>query len=212
MKLEGLVKAMRKCTRNPELLVGVCQLGRYMWFRDDHFADLRETQRQFVLGDKRSVLFSTMPYEVNPKDKIHLMTEGYVLLGQQIGAQMIDWERTGKVMSPGPVVQGAKFEGGARTRLVVRFTNAKGLQGKASAEEWFITDTTHGGFKKGGFVEIANITIDKDKEQVVIELKSAPVGKTAVSYGYRSDVGGSLANGPGFPAACFVGVAVVAGP
>jgi hypothetical protein len=77
-KLVSMAKAMRSYTGNPELKIGIVQLSKYLWFRDEHFAEMREIQRQFVLNDKNSVLFSTIGYEVNNKDKIHLTSPGQV--------------------------------------------------------------------------------------------------------------------------------------
>jgi len=207
-KLDAMAASMRRCTRNENLVIGIVQLGRYTWHKDDHFAAIRETQRQFVLRDGKSVLFSTLPYEVNAKDKIHLTTPGYIALGKQVAAQMIQREQEGKLQSPGPIVEGAKFEGADRKRIVVRFRNADGLTGGDSADQWYVTDRDHAGFREGGFVELGKVTVDSSRGQVVLDLKAAPAGPAAVSYGYRCDVGGTLQNGKGLPAVAFVKIEV----
>ena len=205
-KLAGLVHAVRDVARNADLPVGIVQIARYTWWKDDHFAPVREAQRQFVLHDPHAVLFSTMPYVVNASDKIHITSAGQAALGKQIAAERVAFEKTGQLTPPGPMLKDVKFAGGDQTTIAVHFENGHGLAGNASADEWFVTDSVHRGFRDGGFVEIANITFGDG--EVTIHLKSAPNGKAALSYGYRADTGGSLVNADGFPAACFVKVPV----
>jgi hypothetical protein len=209
-KLAAMAECMRRYSGNQNMMIGIVQLARYLWFKDDHFAAIRETQRQFVLRDGKSVLFSTLPYEINDKDKIHLMTSGYVALGKQVAAQMIHRETTGTLRSPGPILVDAKFDAGKeRKRIVVRFDNAKGLSGGEGLDQWFVTDEKCGGFgAAGGFVELDKVSVDPAKGQVVLELKRPPDGQAEVSYGYRCDVGGTLQNEAGFPAAAFVKVKI----
>ncbi|HAU38167.1 MAG TPA: hypothetical protein DCX07_10695, partial [Phycisphaerales bacterium] len=90
----------------------------------------------------------------------------------------------------------------------IRFRNAEGLTGGDSADQWYVTDRDHAGFREGGFVELGKVTVDSSRGQVVLDLKSAPAGPAAVSYGYRCDVGGTLQNGKGLPAAAFVKIEV----
>lgn len=207
-KLTKLAGAIRQLTQNPNLMIGVCQLGRYTWFKDDHFTAVREAQRQFVLQDRRAVLYSTLPYVVNAKDRIHLETEGYIALGKQIGRQMIELERTGKAITPGPTPQEVRFADAERKQIAITLSRGHGLSGNPSPDEWFVTDETRRGFRNGGFVEIESITFQPEEQRVLIQLKQAPSGATEVSYGYRSDVGGSLINSDGFAAPAFVRVPV----
>ena len=202
-KLAGLVKAVRKIANNDKMQVGIVQLARYTWQKDDTFAPVREAQRQFVLADPNAVLYSTMPYEVNKSDKIHLMSAGQFALGNQIADQMIARERTGKLQPAGPVLKDITRDG---KTITVRFDNANGLKGNPSTDEWFVTDSTRTGFRTGGFVPIESMVIESDK--VTLKLKEEPNGDAQVSYGYRADIGGSLVDANDHPAPCFVKVPV----
>jgi hypothetical protein len=204
-KLAGLVKAVRTIAGNDKMQAGIVQLARYTWQRDDHFAAIRETQRQFVLGDPNAVLYSTMPYDVAKTDKIHLTSPGQFALGNQIADQMIARERSGKSKPAGPVLKDVTRDG---NRVIVSFAHAAGLKGNPSADEWYVTDDKRAGFRQGGFVPIDAIAIDAEKQQVVLTLKETPAGPIQVSYGYRADIGGSLTDDQDHPAPCFVKVPV----
>jgi hypothetical protein len=152
-------------------------------------------------------LFSTIAYEVNDKDKIHLLAEGQIALGEQIARTMIRNEESGKLTS-GPAPIKIAFVDEEKTKIAVEFKNGSGLKGGESNQEWYVMDKTHRGFKKGGFVEIKSVTVLPEKESVVIELK-APAGEAAtLSYGYRCDVGGTLMNADNDPAAAFVALPI----
>ncbi|MEX0774211.1 MAG: sialate O-acetylesterase [Phycisphaeraceae bacterium] len=207
-KLDALAKAVRACTHNPQLMIGVVQIGRYGWHRDDHFAGIREAQRQFVLRDPRSILLSTLPYAVNDSDKIHLVTEGYVALAQQIGAAMIAQEKTGRIATPGPTVERVRFAARDHRQIIVTFAHAQGLTGGDATEQWYVTDQSRRGFREGGFVPVQKVAVDADKGQVVLDLAEPAQEAAAVSYGYRCDVGGTLGNDGGFAAPAFVGMPV----
>ena len=203
-KLAKLVAAVRKDADAPDLPVGIVQLARYLWFKDDHFSAVREAQRQFVLRDPHAVLYSTAPYEVNDKDKIHLVTQSYVNLGGQISQQMIEAERSGTWTSPGPMLQHAGFSAPDRKEVVAAFANGEGLAGGDDIAEWYVTDATRGGFKDGGFVPIASVKVDPQVGTVTLELTEPAGPAAALSYAYRSDLMGTLRNGKGFPAPAFV--------
>ena len=207
-KLDALARIMRRYTGNAEMMIGTVQLARYMWQHDDSFAEVREAQRQFVLRDAHAVLYSTLPYPINDKDKIHLTTEGYVELGQQIARQMIQREKTGKLNSPGPMLRSVAFAGGDRRRVVVSFDNAAKLTGGDSPDEWYVMDQAHRGFKDGGFVPLAKVTVDAAHAQVLLDLTQSAAGPSVVCYGFRADIGGTLRNDEGNPAVCFAKVAV----
>ncbi len=207
-RLKLLTDKVREAADNPQMMVGICQLGKYGWHKDDHFAVIREAQRQFVLTDPNSVLYATIPYDIHQGDKIHLLTHSYIALGRQVGAQMIERERSGELRSPGPVLEDVYFTRPDRRQIAVAFTNAQGLSGQEAADEWFVKDSTHRGFRDGGFVKISKVTINAEGQRVLLDLESAPQGDAAVCYAYRCDVGGSLVNGAGYPAAAFVDVPV----
>jgi hypothetical protein len=201
-KLVSMAKAMRSYTGNPELKIGIVQLSKYLWFRDDHFAEMREVQRQFVLNDKNSVLFSTIGCEVSNKDKIHLTSLGQVALGNQMARAMTRYEQTGE-LTAGPAIKYIKFANAERTKIVAEFDNGEGLTGSAT-NEWFIKDKDHQGFKQGGFVEVSNIEVQPEKATVVIDVIT-PVGDEAsLSYGYQCRIGGTLMNANSDPASAFV--------
>lgn len=204
-KLKGLVAAVRSIANNDRMMAGIVQLARYTWQKDDTFATIRETQRQYVLGDPDAVLYSTMPYEVSKTDKIHLTSPSQASLGKQIAAQMIAREQGGKMVPAGPVLKDITLSAD-RKQIHVGFTNGQGLMGNASPDEWYVTDDARAGFKQGGFVPIEKVTIDPKGQRVTIDLAEIPNGAITVSYGYRADIGGSLVNAAGFPAPCFVKV------
>jgi hypothetical protein len=207
-KLPKLVAAVRRAADRPNMDVGIVQLARYLWFRDDHFAPVRETQRRFVMADAHAALYATHPYDVNPGDKIHLMTPGYVELGRQIGQSRIACETSGRFTSPGPMVAGVRFAGSNRRRLVARFTNADGLTGGEDIGEWFVTDARRGGFQNGGFVPLVAVKTDAATGSVTVELAEPAEGGTALSYVYNCSLVGTLRNSGGFPAPAFVKVPV----
>lgn len=210
-KLAKLTAAVRRAANRPALDVGVVQLGRYLWYQDDHFAPVREAQRRFVLGDPHAALFATLPYEIHPGDKIHLTTPGYVELGRQLGKSRIACETTGRFTSPGPMVTGARFAGLDRRNVVAHFTNAEGLTGGENLREWFVTDERRGGFRNGGFVPLATVKTDAATGCVAVSLAEPAGPGTALSYGYDCSVAGTLRNAGGFPAPAFVKVPVQTG-
>lgn len=208
VKLTALAAAARRDTGNANLTLGVVQLARYLWFHDDHFAPVREAQRRFVLRDPHAVLYSTLPYEVNNGDKIHLTSQGYSELGQQIARERIAAEKTGRTGSPGPMVQSVRFAAPDRKTVVATFANGQGLTGGGNANEWFVTDAVRRGFRDGGFVPLAHVTVDGAAGRVTLAL-AAPAGDgAALSYGYDCGATGTLYNAAGFPAPAFVKVAV----
>jgi hypothetical protein len=207
-KLTKLVAAVRRAAQRPDMDVGIVQLARYLWYQDDHFAPVREAQRQLVLADPHAALYATLPYDIHPGDKIHLMTPGYVELGRQIGRSRVACETTGRCGSPGPMVSGVRFAAPDRRRLVARFTNAEGLTGGESLREWFVTDASRRGFRDGGFVPLTAVKPDAVTGCVTLELADAPGDAAALSYGYNCSVTGTLLNAGGFPAPAFVKVAV----
>jgi hypothetical protein len=201
-KLVSMAKAMRSYTGNPELKIGIVQISKYLWFKDEHFAEMREIQRQFVLNDKNSILFSTIGYEVNNKDKIHLTAPGQVDLGNQMARTMTRYEQTGE-LNAGPALKSIKFANKEKTKITVEFMNGDGLSGSAN-NEWFIKDKSHQGFKQGGFVEVSEIEVQPETATVIIDLIT-PVGDDAsLSYGYQCNVGGTLMNVNSDPASAFV--------
>ncbi len=207
-KLTKLIHEVRQYVGNPHLTVGVVQIGRYTWYKDDHFAGIREAQRQYVLKHPQTMLFSTLPYPVNSSDRIHLVTQGYVGLAHQIAQAMIAQEQTGQTGTPGPMVDWARFEGPDHRRIAVEFTRGQGLQGGDAVDQWYVTDAAHQGFHQGGFVGIARVLVDAQAGRVVLDLTAPPQGPAAVSYGYRCDVGGTLENAAGYAAPAFVGFPV----
>jgi hypothetical protein len=207
-KLAKLVAAVRRAAHRPDMDVGIVQLGRYLWYQDDHFAPVREAQRQFVLADPHAALYATLPYEIHPGDKIHLTTPGYLELGWQIGRSRVACESTGRFGSPGPMVTGVHGAGPDRRRLVARFTNAEGLTGGESLREWHVTDASRRGFRDGGFVPLTAVKTDAVTGCVTLELAEPPGDMAALSYGYNCSVMGTLRNAGGFPAPAFVKVAV----
>ena len=207
-KLAKLVTAVRRASDRPELDVGIVQLARYLWYRDDHFAPVREAQRQFVKADAHAALYATHPYDLHPGDKIHLLTPGYVALGQQIAKSRIACENTGRFTSPGPMVANVKFSGADRRRIVVRFENAGGLAGGEDVGEWSVTDSIKGGFHEGGFVPISAVKTDAATGCVSIDLSEPAGDGAALSYVYNCSAMGTLHNDGGVPAPAFVKVAV----
>jgi hypothetical protein len=202
-KLKGLVRAVRSIAGNEQMTAGIVQLGRYTWQKDDHFAVIREVQRQFVLADPRAVLYATIPYEVSKTDRIHLTSAAQAALGKQIAMQMAAAETSGKLAAPGPMLAGASFTGAERKQITIRFTNADGLTGGDTVDQWYVTDVKRGGFRDGGFVPISNVTVDPTGT-VTLSLAEPAGDGAAVSYAYRSDIGGTLANTQGFAAPAFV--------
>jgi hypothetical protein len=207
-KLKGLVTAVRALAHKPDMIAGVVQLARYTWQHDEHFAPVREAQRQFVLHDPRALLYSTMPYVVNKGDRIHITSAGQAALGKQIAASLVAYEKTGQLDSLAPKLEAITFASPDHKMIRIRFTEASQLHGNPATDEWFVTDQKHGGFHAGGFVPIDTIQIDADQGTVTLQLKEAPGPAAAVSYGYQANIGGSLVNGAGFPAPCFVKVPV----
>jgi hypothetical protein len=207
-KLKGLVGAVRSLAKNPDMAVGIVQIARYTWQHDEHFAGVREAQRQFVLHDPHAVLYSTMPYDVNKSDRIHITSAGQAALGKQIAASLAAYEKSGRLDSLAPKLQSIAFASGDHKTIRITFTDAKQLHGNAATNEWFVTDQKRGGFHAGGFVPIESIKIDGEAGTVTLELKEAPGADAAVSYGYQANIGGSLVNAAGFPAACFVKVPI----
>ncbi len=204
-RLAAVVSAVRRYADNPQLYAGVVQLSRYLWQHDDQFAPIRQAQLQLALGDPNAAVFSTLPCEINDKDKIHLLTPSYIALGEQIGKHMVDREKNGKAGSPGPLLSSAAFASQDRLRVIVKLKNAVGLTGGDKPNEWFVTDAKRGGFKKGGFVPIKSVTVESKAGEVLIEL-AEPAGEGAsLSYGFQCDIGGTLRNADGFPAPAFVG-------
>jgi hypothetical protein len=195
---------VRQDSQNPELKLGVVQLAKYLWKKDAAFSSIREAQRQFVLQDTGSALFSTLPYEVNDKDKIHLVTKSYVELGEQIAKSMIEWEKNGRFITPGPAPERIAFTDSSRKEVEVSFSNSAGLSGGENKDEWFITDTEHQGFGSSGFVLVASVKTHPDSGKVTLQLEASVGTAAALSYGYRADVGGTLRNGENHPAAAFV--------
>ena len=207
-KLTALAAAARRDTGNSNLTMGVVQLARYLWFHDDHFAPVREAQRRFVLRDPRAVLYSTLPYEVNNGDKIHLTSPGYSELGKQIAAERTQAEKTGRTGSPGPMVQSVRFASPERKSVVATFANGQGLTGGGNANEWFVTDAVRRGFRDGGFVPLAKVTVDGGAGRVTLALATPAGAGAALSYGYDCGATGTLFNTGGFPAPAFVKVEV----
>lgn len=201
-RLVSMAKAMRSYTGNSELKIGIVQLSKYMWFKDEHFAEMREVQRQFVLNDKNSVLFSTIGYEVNNKDKIHLTSPGQVALGNQMARTMIRYEQTAE-LNAGPSLKSVKFSNKERTNIIVEFVYGEGLKGSAN-NEWFVKDKNHQGFKQGGFVEVSKIELLPKDGTVIIELTQPAGPEASLSYGYQCNIGGTLMNENNDPAAAFV--------
>lgn len=211
-KLMSLATAVRQDAKNPGMKVAVVQLAKYLWKKDAHFSPIREAQLQFVKQDANAVIYSTLPYEVNDKDKIHLVTKSYIELGEQIAKSMIAWENTGKLESPGPALEKAFFSSGDRNEITATFRSAKGLFGGENLEEWYITDSAHGGFGNGGFVGIAAVTVDSSNSRVILKLSEPAGQKAELSYGYRADVGGTLKNSENHPAAAFVKAPIADNP
>ncbi len=207
-KLKKMALAIRRDTGTPNLPIGIVQLSKYLWFKDDHFAPVREAQRQFVLQDSNSVLFSTAPYEVNGKDKIHLVSKSYVALGEQIAQQMTEAEQTGRLITPGPTLKSVGFSSPDHKEITATFTNGGGLAGGSDINEWYVTDASHGGFKSGGFVPISGVKIDPQSGKVTLALSEPAGPSAALSYAYRCDLMGTLRNDKNYPAPAFVKVGI----
>lgn len=211
-KLKAMAAAVRKNAQNPDMKIGVVQLAKYLWVHDGRFSPIREAQRQFVLQDPGAVLYSTMPYEVNEKDKIHLVTKSYVELGEQIGKNMIDWEKSGALASPGPMLEKAVFSTPDRKEISASFTNGKGLSGGEGIDQWYVTDANHQGFGASGFVPISAVKIDSQAGKVVLQLSAPAEDSAELSYGYCANVGGTLRNAENHPAPAFVKAPVKSKP
>lgn len=211
-KLGTLAAAMRRDTGNPDLKINIIQLAKYLWKKDAHFSPIREAQRQFVLKNPGAVLYSTLPHAVNEKDKIHLVTPSYIQLGEQIGKNMIEWEKTGRLVSPGPQLEKVTFSTPDRKEITALFNNAESLSGGDQPDQWYVTDASHQGFGSSGFVPVTAIRIDAPNHSVVLTL-GEPAGNPAqLSYGYRADIGGTLQNGGAHPAPAFVQAPVELNP
>lgn len=211
-KLEAMAKALRKDTGNPDLRIGVVQLAKYLWVQNDQFSPIREAQRRFVEADPHAVLYSTIPYTVNAKDKIHLETESYIQLGEQIGEFLAAVEQGREYKTPGPIPTTVHFADSEQKEIAVEFAKAKDLHGGDAADQWYVTDAEHRGFKDGGFVPVASVETDAAGKKVVLKLAEPAGADAAVSYGYRSDVGGTLYDGDKFPAPAFVKAKVESKP
>lgn len=203
-RLSAVVAAARRDTGNPDLKIGVVQLAKSPSSQDDSFSPIREAQRQFVDADPHAALYATLPYEVNAKDRIHLETAGCIQLGEQIGRHLAQVEQGGEFHSPGPNLRETRFADSGRKEIVLTFSDADGLQGGESVEQWHVTDSGRRGLDDGGVVPIASVQIDAQAGKVMLKLAEPAGDEASVSYGYRSDLGRTLRNGNEAPAPAFV--------
>lgn len=134
-KLGELVAKVRAEAKNPAMHVVIVQLG--FWSNAaSKVMEIREAQRQYVLGDPGAILVPAMG---RPCDGVHLKKEGYFELGQEISRALrkvryqkkdVDW--------PGPVLDAAIL-GADKKTVLAHFAEVQKLAG-AEAPDFGVID------------------------------------------------------------------------
>lgn len=185
----------REWFQNPDLQIGVVQLASYMPPKtepsDDPWPNLRESQRQFVLGDKKAGLAVAIDIgeadDIHPRDKF------------TVGRRLARWALAdvyGKLaLRGGPELVSASFADG---QVSLKFTQiGSGLRPiDGPPLRGFTLAGADGSFKDA----IAEI---KGTDMVVVHAESVP-DPVAVRYAWQNNpAGANLANVERLPASPF---------